>query len=116
MDEQAKAPISWTDFERVDMRVGTIVRAEPFPEAKKPAYKLWIDFGPLGTKKSSAQVTRLYTPQQLEGRQVIGVVNFPPRQVGPFMSEVLVTGFVLPDGEVVLAQPERAVPNGTPLA
>jgi tRNA-binding protein len=108
--------ITWKDFERVELRVGTIVRAEEFPEARKPAYQLWIDFGPLGVKSSSAQVTTFYKREELVGRQVIGVVNFPPRQIGPFSSEVLTTGFVLKSGGVVLAAPERAVPNGSRLA
>lgn len=107
--------IAFDDFLRVDIRVGTIVEAEPLPEARKPAIKLVIDFGSeIGRKKSSAQITRYYTPEQLIGRQVAAVVNFPPRQIGPMMSEVLTLGFpdADADGEVVLVVPDKAVPNG----
>ena len=105
-------PIAWADFERVDMRVGVVVDAREFPEARRPAYQLWVDFGPLGVKRSSAQITHRYAVRELIGRQVIAVVNFPPKQIGPFMSEVLTLG--VPDGEgaVVLLTPERGVPLG----
>lgn len=105
--------ITYDDFTLVDIRVGTVVRAEPFPEARKPALKLWVDFGAaLGQKKSSAQLTAHYQPQELIGRQVAAVVNLPPRQIGRFISEVLVLGFPDADGEVVLIGPDRPVPNG----
>lgn len=109
-------PINWDDFTRVDLRVGTIIDAQPFPEARKPAYRLRVDFGGGLVLKSSAQITTLYEPEDLIGRQVLGVVNFPPRQIGPLMSECLVTGFVQDDGSVVLAVPDRPVANGTRLA
>ena len=106
-------PILYQDFERVDIRVGTIVDAQPFPEARKPAFKLTIDFGPeIGTKRSSAQLTVHYKADQLIGRQVCAVVNFPPRQIGPFMSEVLTLGMPDDDGSVVLIKPDFKVPNG----
>jgi len=107
--------IDWNDFTKVDLRVGTIVEAEEFPEARRPAYKLKVDLGEeLGIKKSSAQITDKYTPDQLIGKQVLCVTNFPPKQIGPYMSEVLTTGFVL-DGSVVLCVPEQQIPNGTRL-
>lgn len=107
--------LGWDEFERVLMVAGTVVRAEVFPEARKPALKVWVDFGPYGEKKTSAQIAGLYTPEQLVGRQVVGVINFPPKQIGPFVSEFLLTGFATDDG-VVLTALERAVANGTRLA
>ena len=105
--------ITFDDFLKVDIRVGRVTRAEPFPEARKPAIKLWVDFGPeIGEKKSSAQITRHYTPEDLPGRRVLAVVNFPPRQIGPVMSEVLVLGVPDDDGEVVLIAPDKDVPLG----
>ena len=106
-------PLTWADFMKVDMRVGTVLTAEPFPQARKPAYKLTIDFGPeIGTKQTSAQITTLYQPHTLVGRQVVAVVNFPPKQIGPFMSECLVLGSVAPDGAVTLLTPQPAAENG----
>lgn len=110
---EPRPTISYAQFEAVDIRVGTVIEVEAFPEARKPAFKLRIDFGAaIGIKRSSAQITRHYTRESLIGRQVAAVVNFPPRQIGPFMSEVLILGFADENGEVVLIQPERSVPNG----
>src|SRR5215472_3893179 len=104
--------ITYDGFARVDIRVGTVVEVQPFPEARRPAIKLWVDFGPaLGIRKSSAQLTKYYAPETLRGRQVAAVVNFPPRQIGPFMSEVLVLGFPDAEGAVVLIAPDRKVPT-----
>ena len=105
--------ITWGDFERVDMRVGVIADAQPFPEARKPAFRLWIDFGALGIKRSSAQITDHYVPADLIGRRVIAVVNFPPKQIGPFVSEVLVLGAYGERGEVILLRPDFDVPPGS---
>ncbi len=108
--------ITWQDFTQVELRVGTIVEVDDFPEARTPAYKIKADFGPaIGIKKSSAQITDLYRKEELLGRQIIGVVNFPAKQIGPFRSEFLVTGFYLEDHSVVLAVPERHVENGSKL-
>ena len=108
--------ITFDDFLKVDIRVGSIIKAETFPEARKPAYKLWIDFGPsIGTRKTSAQITDNYLPTELVGRQVMAVVNFPPRQIGPFISEVLVLGLKNNENSIVLISPEFDVPNGSKL-
>ncbi|WP_342628495.1 tRNA-binding protein [Nguyenibacter vanlangensis] len=115
MDQGFEA-ISWADFAKVELRVGRIVKAEAFPAARKPAYILHVDFGPeIGVRKSSAQITRLYTPETLVGRLIVGVVNFPPKQIGPIRSECLVTGFHNEDGDVVLCVPDGVVPPGTKL-
>lgn len=109
-------PITWADFEKVELRAGTVLEVMEFPEARKPAWKLRIDFGPqIGVRVSSAQITALYGKEDLVGQQVVAVVNFPPKQIGPFRSEVLVTGFHDAEGRVVLAMPERTVPNGAKL-
>lgn len=109
--------LSWQEFERVELRVGTVTAAEPFPEARKPAFKLTVDFGDeIGERRSSAQITDLYRCEELVGKQVLAVVNFPPKQIGPFMSECLVTGLVQTDGSVVLAVPDRPCANGLRLA
>jgi tRNA-binding protein len=108
--------ITWTEFDVVELRTGTILSVEEFPQARKPAYKITVDFGPeIGIRNSSAQITGLYQPEQLLGRQIVGVVNFPPKQIGPMRSECLITGFYRDDGNVVLAIPEREVPNGAKL-
>ena len=104
--------LSWAEFEKVDMRVGIVVDAQPFPEARRPAYKLWVDFGPLGVKRSSAQITHRYALGELIGRRVIAVVNFPPKQIGPFVSEVLVLGAYDERGEVILLRPDFEVAPG----
>lgn len=105
-------PISYEDFEKVEIRVGKVIQVEVFTKARKPAYKLWIDFGDLGIKKSSAQITKLYQPEEILNKLILAVTNFPPRQIADFMSEVLVLGVVLDDGEVALIQPDRDVPLG----
>jgi tRNA-binding protein len=107
--------IAWHDFEKVELRVGTIIDAVDFPEARKSAYKLTVDFGPFGIRRSSAQVTKHYTKEQLPGRQIVGVINFPPKQVANFMSEFLVTGFADENGDIVLASVDKPVPNGSKL-
>jgi tRNA-binding protein len=115
-NDDMTAPASFDDFMKIDIRCGTIVEAVPFPEARKPAFKLVIDFGPeLGTRKSSAQITELYSPETLVGKKVLAVVNFPPRQIGPFMSEVLTLGVANAKGEVVLVAPDSDAPDGSRL-
>lgn len=110
------APLSWSDFEKVEIRTGTVVAVEPFPQARKPAYKLTIDFGELGTKRTSAQLTKLYQMDELVGKQVVAVVNFPPKQIATFLSECLVLGAVAEDGTVTLLQTERPTQNGLRIA
>ncbi len=108
--------LTWSEFEHVDLRVGTILEVEDFPEARKPAYKLTVDFGPeIGIKKTSAQITAHYRKEDLIGKQVVGVVNFPSKQIGPFISEFLCTGFYREDGSVILTVPDQKVPNGSKL-
>jgi tRNA-binding protein len=109
-------PLTWSDFEKVEIRTGTVLAAELFPQARKPAYKLTIDFGPLGTKRTSAQLTTLYQPDDVIGKQVVAVVNFPPKQIATFMSECLVLGAVGDDGTVTLLQTERLTKNGLRIA
>ncbi len=109
--------IEWDDFAQVELRVGTVIDVQEFPEARKPAWKLWVDFGEqVGVRKTSAQITDLYSADELLGTQVVAVVNFPEKQIGPFKSQCLVTGFHRDDGAVVLARPDKAVPNGARLA
>ena len=115
MTETKVAEISWADFEKVLMVAGTVTRVEPFPEARKPAWKVWADFGPYGERKTSAQIVALYPAEDLVGRQIVGVLNFPEKQVGPFRSQFLLTGFHT-DAGVVITALERAVPNGSRLA
>jgi len=107
--------ITWTDFERVLLVAGTVIRAEAFPEARRPAYKIWVDFGEYGERKTSAQVAAIYQPAELVGRQIVGVINFPEKQIGPFRSQFLLTGFHTDEG-VVITTTERPVPNGTRMA
>ncbi|OOG56441.1 tRNA-binding protein [Rhodanobacter sp. C03] len=115
MSEAEQGEISWADFEKVRIVAGTVLRVEPFPEARKPAWKVWVDFGPYGEKKTSAQIAALYSAEQLVGRQIVGVINFPEKQIGPFRSQFLLTGFHTDDGVVITAV-ERPVPNGTQLS
>ena len=107
--------IGWSDFEKVALCAGTVLRVEEFPEARKPAWKVWVDFGPHGVRKTSAQIRNLYSAQDLVGRQIVGVINFPKKQIGPFVSEFLLTGFHTEEG-VVITTVERVVPNGARLA
>jgi len=109
----SRSPLQWPEFEKVDMRVGVVTDAQEFPEARRPAYRLWVDFGPLGIKRSSAQITRHYRPADLIGRHVIAVVNFPPKQIGRFVSEVLVLGTYDEGGEVILLHPDTPVAPGS---
>lgn len=114
-DTVAYGDLSWSEFEKVMLCAGTVLQVEEFPEARKPAWKLWVDFGPHGVRKTSAQVKQLYSAQELIGRQIVGVINFPAKQIGPFRSEFLLTGFPTEEGVVITAI-ERPVPNGTRLA
>ncbi len=115
MDQALPAPIEWADFERVLIVAGTVVRVEPFPQARRPAWKVWADFGPYGERKTSAQIVDLYRAEDLLGRQIVGVLNFPEKQIGPFRSQFLLTGFHT-DAGVVITTPERPVPNGARMA
>ena len=114
-DSTPSTEIAWSDFEKVLIVAGTVVRVEPFPEARRPAWKVWVDFGPYGERKTSAQIAALYTPDQLLGKQVVGVLNFPEKQIGPFRSQFLLTGFHTDEG-VVITTVERPVPNGARLS
>ena len=115
--DKTMTEISWDDFQKVELRIGTILEVEEFPEARKSAWKLTVDFGDeIGQRRASAQITDLYTSEELVGKQVVGVVNFPPKQIGPFMSECLVSGFVQADGSVVLAVPDKPAKNGLRLS
>jgi tRNA-binding protein len=114
-DQSVIEEISWADFQKVLLVAGTVIRVEPFPEARKPAWKVWADFGPYGERKTSAQIAALYTPESLVGRQIVGVINFPEKQIGPFRSQFLLTGFHTEEG-VVVTTVERPVPNGARLA
>jgi tRNA-binding protein len=107
--------ITWSEFEAVDLRVGTVIEVSEFPEAKKPAYKVTVDFGEFGIKTTSAQITVNYTPESLIGKQIVGVINFPPKQIGPFVSEFLLTGFHIADGSVIVTTTDKQVPNGAKL-
>ncbi|MGN6639620.1 MAG: tRNA-binding protein [Mucilaginibacter sp.] len=107
--------ITWSDFEKVELRIGTILEVSDFPEARKPAYKVKVDFGPFGIKQSSAQITKHYTKDELPGRQIVGVINFPKKQIATFMSEFLVTGFADDNGDIVLTTVDKQVPNGSKL-
>lgn len=113
--DKIKSEISWPDFEKVDLRAGTIIKVEDFPEARKPAYKVWVDFGPLGVKKSSAQITKHYSLDELVGKQVVCIVNFGEKQIGPFISQFLLSGFADESGDVILTAVDKKVPNGAQL-
>jgi len=113
--DKIKNEMNWSYFEKIDIRVGTIIKVEEFPEARKPAYKIWVDLGPLGIKKSSAQITKLYPRQSLKGKQVVCIVNFAEKQIGPFKSQVLITGFPDKNGNVILTTVDKKVPDGAKL-
>jgi len=113
--DKIKSEISWPDFEKVDLRAGTIIKVEDFPEARKPAYKVWVDFGPLGVKKSSAQITKHYSLDELVGKQVVCIVNFGEKQIGCFISQFLLSGFADESGDVILTAVDKKVPNGAQL-
>ena len=113
--DKIKNEIAWSDFEKVDLRVGTITKVEEFPEAHKPAYKVWVDFGPLGVKKSSAQLTKHYSLDELQGKQVVCIINFAEKQIGPFISQFLISGFADENGDVILTTVDKKSPNGAQL-